>query len=76
MGIEELQEILEGEVGGIWPKTCVLTRPLWKKLGTWALPASMGLTGLVQEAWGEGQQAKSLQITLDGRLQKSDFPSF
>lgn len=76
MGIEELREILEGRWEG-YGQRHVLTRPLWKKLGTWALPASMRLLGLVQEAWGRGAASeKPTNHSPMGDYQKSDFPSF
>lgn len=74
-GIEEPWEILEGR-WGIWPKTCI-NKALWKKLGMWALPASMRLLGLVQEAWGNGAASeKPTKHSPMGNYQKSDFPSF
>ena len=76
MGIEEPWEILEGRWGG-YGQRHVLIRPLWKKLGTWALPASMRLLGLVQEAWGSGAASeKPTKHSPMGNYQKSDFSSF
>lgn len=59
MGIGEPLEILERMWEG-YDQRSVLIRPLWKKLGTRALPACMKLLGLVQEGW----VSEELQFTL------------